>query len=133
MLLALLLACTRPADPPAADTGAPLDTAGDTGATDSAADSAADSDTADSGADSAVDTDTAPPDGGALYVATCVECHGADGRGTDEGPEILTALAEYPDAAILQLILIGYDRMPAQDLTAEEAQAVIDWMRANLQ
>jgi mono/diheme cytochrome c family protein len=129
----LLLACTARPDP--ADDTAPADTGADSDTdTDADSDSDTDSDTdadtdTDTDTDADTDTDTAAIDGGAVFGDTCAHCHGPDGTGTQNGPDITGELWR-PDAQLLRIILDGKNRMPAQPVTEEEAQAVVDWMRA---
>ena len=116
-LLALLAAC-GPTSIQVDDTATPADTDTDT-----------DSDT---DADTDSDTDTDPGlDGEQLYMDNCAECHGTDGRGTREGPDITGEVDRHDDAFLIGVIRNGRERMPAIDVTNEEAQAIVDWMRAN--
>ena len=81
--------------------------------------------------DSGSDSGTAAPDGAELYAGTCAACHGADGTGTSVGPNIARELGKT-DAQLIRIILNGEDDMPAQSVSEEEAQAIVDWMRDNL-
>ena len=53
------------------------------------------------------------------------------GTGGANGPNIVPQLDRLSDAQIIRVILEGEGRMPAQDVTEEEAQAIVDHMRAN--
>lgn len=78
------------------------------------------------------DTDTTPAlDGEQLFADTCAVCHNTDGTGTGAGPDITRELGKS-DAALINIIRNGTGRMPGQSVTQEEAQAIVDWMKANL-
>lgn len=77
------------------------------------------------------DSSTTPGlDGAQLYADTCAGCHGADGHG-GSAPDLSRELGKT-DAQLIEIILNGDGRMPPQDVTQEEAQAIVDWMRANI-
>ncbi len=133
--LLLLVACEPGKDEGDTDTGVELDTAGiDTADTDTADTDTADTDTADT-----ADTDTAdtgpdiepatPPEGEALYIGTCAPCHGEDGRGTGDYPDI-TGELDRTDSELIGIMIEGKDEMPPQPLSEDQAQAVVDYMRA---
>lgn len=98
-------------------------------------DTAGPEDTADT-ADTAATADTADtatePDGGALYTAVCAGCHDIDGTGTGRGPDITAEVDRLSDAQIVEVILEGEGRMPAQSVTEAEAEAIVAWIRATL-
>jgi mono/diheme cytochrome c family protein len=133
--LFLLVACNTDkdtSDDTAADTDTDTDTDPDTDTDTDTSDTDTDTDTDTSDTDTDTDTDTAPPppDGAALYTATCATCHGADGKGTGENPDITGELGK-PDDELIGIIRNGKGDMPAQTLDDAEALAVIEWMRAN--
>jgi mono/diheme cytochrome c family protein len=41
------------------------------------------------------DAPAQPPDGAALFAENCSKCHGTDGKGTQDGPQILSPVAGY--------------------------------------
>lgn len=111
------------------DSGAEDTGGADTGGADTGGSDTGGSDTG--GSDTAGDSGTDPgPDGGALFASTCASCHGADGGGTGDGPDIVGEMGRS-DSSLLDIIQNGKSDMPGQDVTAAEAQAIIDWMRAN--
>ncbi len=110
---------------------------GTDGAGTDSGDTAADADTdpdPDPDTDTDTDTDTGgAPDGAALYAEHCAGCHGEDGTGTREGPDLTREIGRMTDEQIVQIILngAGRDEMPAIEVTEAEAQAIVDFMRAN--
>lgn len=76
-------------------------------------------------------TDTEALDGGELFSTHCSSCHGSDGTGTGNGPNIVGEVSRHSDEDIIDVILNGEDRMPAIEVTEEEAQLIVDWMREN--
>lgn len=77
------------------------------------------------------DTGELEMDGAVLYSTYCSPCHGDDGTGTNAGPNIIPELGRHDDSFITDVILNGHDEMEPVDVTAEQAQAIVDWMRAN--
>lgn len=94
--------------------------------------------TDDSAGDSNVTTDDSPVDsqveldGAALFAENCARCHGDDARGSRSGPDLSREM-RLSDAQILRVIQNGEGDMPAIEVTEEEAQAIIDWLRETLQ
>lgn len=88
---------------------------------------------------------TASDDLGAIvYANNCASCHGADLRGTDEGPSQLSIVYEpnhHPDAAYRTAIANGTpqhhwnfgDMPPVEGLSDSEVEAVIGWVRSEQQ
>ena len=79
--------------------------------------------------------DTAVPDvsdldAAYLFALYCEACHGADGTGTSNGPDI--TLAPYAPATLVQVIEEGTGRMPRAAATHEEAWAIALWMQDGL-
>ena len=68
------------------------------------------------------------PDGKELYLLKCSACHGETGEGV-AAPSIVSELARS-DAALIDVILNGDGSMPPIFVTPEEAQAIVDHMRA---
>lgn len=85
-------------------------------------------DDTDAVADSDTDMGSSGPDGGALYASTCAPCHGADGKGTKLAPNITRDLGKS-DQQLIGIMRNGREEMPPQNVTEEEAQAIVDWMR----
>ena len=78
---------------------------------------------------------SAPADSGSgaqtgedLYRLHCGACHGEQGEGTDQGPE-LSHTSHKPDDKILSVILEGKGDMEPVDVSEEEAQAIVDHLR----
>ncbi|MDE0802980.1 MAG: c-type cytochrome [Acidimicrobiales bacterium] len=80
-------------------------------------------------------------DGAALYGANCASCHGADLRGTSQGPSHLSIVYEpnhHGDEAFRSAIRNGAaqhhwdfgDMPPVEGLTDDEVDAIIAFVRA---
>jgi mono/diheme cytochrome c family protein len=82
--------------------------------------------------DSPVATDssasTESQSGEELYLYRCSGCHGEDGGGTAAGPNIRNELGKS-DEALIRVILEGEDDMDPVNVTEEEAQLIVDYMR----
>ena len=79
------------------------------------------------------------PAGGKLYRDYCALCHGeqGDGRGI-AAPSMGRKLNDFrstafwsdrSDKKIIQVILKGQGRMPAQPVSPEEAKAIVEYMK----
>lgn len=79
-------------------------------------------------------------DGATLYMAACASCHGADLRGTEQGPPFLDAVyrpAHHADASFLLAVRRGarahhwdFGNMPpVQGLTDEQVAAIVAYVR----
>jgi mono/diheme cytochrome c family protein len=79
------------------------------------------------------------PAGGKLYRDYCALCHGeqGDGRGI-AAPSMGRKLNDFrstafwsdrSDKKIIQVILKGQGRMPAQSVSPEEAKAIVEYMQ----
>jgi len=79
------------------------------------------------------------PAGGKLYRDYCALCHGeqGDGRGI-AAPSMGRKLNDFrstafwsdrSDKKIIQVILKGQGRMPAQPVSPEEAKAIVEYMQ----
>ena len=124
-LLLLLVACGGDKDGDSAV--APTTTSESDADTDADADTDTDTDT-DADTDADTDTDTAV-DGASLYASLCSVCHGPAGEGAAAGPALAESLALSDDELIL-IIQEGQGTMPPTSATADEAQAIVDFMRA---
>ena len=69
------------------------------------------------------------PDGEALYSTHCASCHGDDGTGGSERG--IEGELHHSDEELIDVILNGDGEMPGINVTEEEAQAIVDWMRAS--
>lgn len=80
-------------------------------------------------------------DGAALYGANCASCHGADLRGTSQGPSHLSIVYEpnhHGDEAFRSAIRNGAvqhhwdfgEMPPVEGLTDDEVDAIIAFVRA---
>jgi cytochrome c551 len=110
MLYLLLLACPTPQDSAKPDSS-----------TDSPAESVADS----------VDSQPQDSEGAALYESICSHCHGVDGKGSNNGPDITGDVSRNSEERLVAVILNGEGRMPPQSVSEEEALAIVQWMKAN--
>jgi mono/diheme cytochrome c family protein len=80
--------------------------------------------------------------GAELYAAHCASCHGADLRGTDIGPSLLSQVYEpdhHGDGAFLAAVTRGVQphhwdfgpMPPIQDLTSADIEAIVAFVREN--
>lgn len=87
------------------------------------------------------ETDPADADGASLYAESCASCHGADLRGTDEGPSQLSVVYEpnhHGDDSYRRAIRFGaaphhwnFGTMPPNDeLDDGEIEAIIGFVRS---
>lgn len=78
--------------------------------------------------------------GAELYAANCAECHGADLRGTDQGPSHLSEVYvpnHHSDGAFQLAVLVGSPQhhwdfgpmQPVEGLTEADVQAIIAFVR----
>lgn len=83
---------------------------------------------------------SAPPNGADLYRTSCASCHGADLRGTDQGPSHLSQVYEpshHPDEAFRSAITQGSpahhwdfgDMPPIEGLSDDEIDQIIAYIR----
>lgn len=109
----------------ACDGGEKID---DTSTTDTQADDTGTGGTDDStgGTDSGT---TGGLDGESLYISNCSSCHGADAMGGNGGPPLDREVRMLNDSQLIQIMQNGEGRMPAIDVTTEEGQAIVDYLR----
>lgn len=85
-------------------------------------------------------TEQAAP-GAELYAASCAECHGADLKGTDEGPSLLSIVYEpghHSDAAFVVAVRNGarshhWDfgpMLPVDGLSDGDISAIVAYVRS---
>lgn len=78
--------------------------------------------------------------GAGLYEANCAQCHGAELRGTAQGPSLLSVVYEpnhHSDAAFLLAVTQGVQphhwdfgpMPPIPGLTAEDVAAIVSFVR----
>lgn len=83
-------------------------------------------------------------DGATVYAARCASCHGDDLRGTDQGPSQLSIVYEpghHGDSSYRSAIRNGAhehhwsfgDMPPVEDITDEQVEAVITFIRSEQQ
>lgn len=83
-------------------------------------------------------------DGRALYAANCARCHGADLRGTKEGPPFLDAIyrpGHHADASFLIAVRSGArahhwnfgPMLPVPGLSDQQVAAIVAFVRAEQQ
>lgn len=79
--------------------------------------------------------------GAELYAQACATCHGADLRGTDQGPPFLDRIYEpghHPDVAFVAAALMGVrshhwdfgNMPPIEGITEEQVLAIAEYVRA---
>lgn len=71
--------------------------------------------------------------GETLYADNCAGCHGADGEG-GSGPAMTDEVPELSDEEIVDVIVNGYEEMPAQDQLADQDVAdVLAYLNATFE
>ncbi|GEM_PF-5931224 len=88
-------------------------------------------DDAESDSSSATDTDGVI-DAAAIFADKCAGCHGATLTGGDSGPDLNGRLGKE-DAELVNSIIHGDDEMPPQNVTDDEAQSLVDYIRKTLE
>jgi len=89
-------------------------------------------------------TPFAGSDGATLYAQACAGCHGAELRGTDEGPPFLNAIYRpdhHADVAFLVAVRSGArshhwtfgDMPPVEGLSDAQVAAIVAFIRAQQQ
>ncbi len=92
------------------------------------------------GGGASVSTPFVGTDGATLYSRACASCHGADLRGTDQGPPFLDAIyrpGHHADASFLLAVRRGarshhwnFGAMPpVEGLTDEQVAAIVEFVR----
>ena len=83
--------------------------------------------------DDTQDSSTVPPLSGAdLYRTHCSGCHADDGKGTEEVPALLEEVEKESEESIIQIILQGDGDMEPVEVTQEEAEAIVDFIKNEL-
>ncbi|MFT5683163.1 MAG: mono/diheme cytochrome c family protein [Myxococcota bacterium] len=80
--------------------------------------------------ESALSLDGDPDCGAEIFVADCTGCHGASGEGTEQGPGLSEHVQGHSDAALLAVLVLGTDEMPAAELTQQGYADVLAHLRA---
>ena len=81
-----------------------------------------------------------PEAGRALFRSNCMECHGADARGTDQGPPLIHRIYEpshHPDITFHRAVALGVhqhhwdfgDMPPVPGVSGEDTAHIIAWIR----
>jgi mono/diheme cytochrome c family protein len=75
--------------------------------------------------------------GAAIYKAKCVSCHGAAGDGNTpvgkatKARDLCSAdVKKETDAEMMEMVLKGKNKMPAQKISEDEAKQVIAYIRS---
>jgi alcohol dehydrogenase (cytochrome c) len=63
------------------------------------------------------------------YARRCAACHGADGRGGERAPSIVSRIPALSDPALIKLIRTGLPGMPPMALPGAEMQTLIAHLR----
>jgi mono/diheme cytochrome c family protein len=69
--------------------------------------------------------DPQPSTGLELYLSRCIYCHGADARGTPDGPDLAPILAERRPVRLSRSVVEGVGDMPPIDITRPEARRAL--------
>lgn len=69
-----------------------------------------------------------------VYDATCAACHGADGGGEAESgfpdaTDLTVVMPQFSDEQLVTIMLEGSGTMPAQGITADDADKVVLFLR----
>ncbi len=76
------------------------------------------------------DTDTTGGlDGEQLFLTNCSGCHGTDAMGSNNGPPLDREVQMLSDNQLIGIMLNGEGRMLAIEVSVEEAQAIVDYLR----
>jgi mono/diheme cytochrome c family protein len=78
--------------------------------------------------------------GSGLYQENCSQCHGADLRGTEQGPSLLSRVYEpshHPDGAFLAAVMAGVrphhwnfgPMPPIEGLNPDDIEAIVAFVR----
>lgn len=78
---------------------------------------------------SALDLEGRADCGAERYAEDCAVCHGADGLGTETGPDLSMHVPFHSDAEVLVVLTVGPGEMPALGLENQEAADVIAHLR----
>ena len=70
-----------------------------------------------------------PARGQAVYKLACAQCHGADGRGTPTGMNLVDRPLLYRAPDFAQVVKKGRGRMPAFPLPDRDVAAMLAWLR----
>ena len=69
------------------------------------------------------------PDAASIFASTCANCHGPDGD-SGSAPDLSTGVPAMSDDDIRSIITDGKGGMPAQGLSDDELDAMVDYLRA---
>ena len=81
-----------------------------------------------------------PELGDTLFQSHCIQCHGADARGTDQGPPLIHRIYEpshHPDITFHRAVALGAqqhhwdfgDMPPVSGVSGEDTAHIIAWIR----
>ena len=83
----------------------------------------------DTNIDTGIDTSTDPArDGETIYNDVCLSCHGSGGT----GPNLSFVITQLTDEEVEGVLIIGNSSMPSQNLSPEEMDNIIDYLRNEL-
>ncbi|WP_019568042.1 c-type cytochrome [Thioalkalivibrio sp. ALMg13-2] len=82
----------------------------------------------------------APEAGRSLFRANCMQCHGEDARGTDQGPPLIHRIYEpshHPDITFHRAVALGVhqhhwefgEMPPVAGVSGEDTAHIIAWIR----
>ncbi len=70
--------------------------------------------------------------GANLYRTYCSSCHAEDGTGTVQAPPLQDEVESESVESLIRTILEGDDDMEPVDVTQEEAEAIVDFLKNEL-
>lgn len=71
--------------------------------------------------------------GAEVFTSKCSACHGADGSGTDSGPDLYAQAPGLSDTDLLDIMFNGTGSMPAVSLDDQEAADVLAYVQDTFQ
>ncbi len=75
-------------------------------------------------------TDTAgSTDGAELFFEDCAACHGVEGEGGRNGPDLTEKIPNMTDAEVREIITEGEDEMPSFNYAEDQLDALVAWLR----
>ena len=80
------------------------------------------------------DTDDTEPQaetGESLFKTYCAGCHAPDGSGTPSGPPIVYVVKQNDETFLMDVILSGTGNMDPIDVTANQAQMIVDFLQSD--
>ncbi len=68
-------------------------------------------------------------DGEQLFLTNCSGCHGTDAMGSNNGPPLDREVQMLSDNQLIGIMQNGEGRMPGIEVSVEEAQEIVNYLR----